>query len=60
MNNANILIFFETIFFSGLILAWAIWEFLSVSRLQKRNAAEKEKEAREATAQVGENPSGPS
>lgn len=36
MDQPNILIFFETVIFSLLILAWACWEFFSVSRVQKR------------------------
>ena len=45
MDQPNILIFFETVIFSILVLAWASWEFFSVSRLQKK---QKEEEARAA------------
>lgn len=45
VDQPNILIFFETVIFSILILAWASWEFFSVSRLQKK---QKEKEAAKA------------
>lgn len=47
MEQPNILIFFETVIFSVLVLAWASWEFFSVSRLQKK---QKEEEAKAAEA----------
>lgn len=47
MDQPSILIFFETVIFSILILAWASWEFFSVSRLQKK---QKEEEAAKAAA----------
>lgn len=49
MENPNILIFFETVIFSILILCWAAWEFFSVSRLQKKTREE------EAAKAAGEN-----
>jgi uncharacterized protein YpmB len=51
MDQPNILIFFETVIFSILILAWASWEFFSVSRLQKK---QKEEEAAKAAAENGD------
>jgi len=44
LDSSNILIFFETAIFSFFVLAWASWEFFSVSRLQKK-AREDEAEA---------------
>lgn len=49
MDQPNILIFFETVIFSVIVLAWASWEFFSVSRLQKK---QKEEDAR--AAETGE------
>ncbi|MFN0025276.1 MAG: hypothetical protein ACKVS5_15400 [Parvularculaceae bacterium] len=48
MENPDILIFFETVIFSILILVWAAWEFFSVSRLQRKTREE------EATKAAGE------
>ncbi|MFN3958858.1 MAG: hypothetical protein ACK4NP_02980 [Parvularculaceae bacterium] len=47
MGQPNILIFFETVIFSIIVLAWAGWEFFSVSRLQKK---QKEDVAKAASA----------
>ncbi len=48
MDNSNILIFFETVIFSLLVLVWAAWEFFSVSRLQEKT---REEEAAKAAAE---------
>jgi hypothetical protein len=48
MDQPNILIFFETVIFSILILAWAAWEFFSVSRLQKKLKEEEAAKAADA------------
>lgn len=48
MDQRNILIFFETVIFSALVLGWASWEFFSVSRLQKKQ--KQEDAAKAATA----------
>lgn len=48
MDQRNILIFFETVIFSTLVLGWASWEFFSVSRLQKKQ--KQEEAAKAATA----------
>lgn len=45
MDQPNILIFFETVIFSIFVLAWASWEFFSVSRLQKKQQEEDAKAA---------------
>lgn len=47
MGQPNILIFFETVVFSIIVLAWAGWEFFSVSRLQKKQEEEAAKAAGE-------------
>jgi bacteriorhodopsin len=48
MDQPDILSFFETVIFSILTLAWASWEYFSVSRLQKK---QKEEAAAKAAAE---------
>lgn len=47
MDQPNILIFFETVVFSIIVLAWAGWEYFSVSRLQKKQKEDAAKAAGE-------------
>ena len=54
MNQPNILIFFETVIFSILILAWASWELFSVTRLQKKQKDEEAANAEESKAEGGD------
>jgi uncharacterized protein YpmB len=54
VDQPNILIFFETVIFSFIILAWASWEFFSVSRLQKKQKEEEAAKAAAAPADSGD------
>lgn len=54
MNQPDILIFFETVIFSILILAWASWELFSVTRLQKKQKEEEAAKASKAAAEGGD------
>lgn len=54
MDRGSILIFVETVLFSIIVLAWATWEFFSVSRLQKK---QKEEDAASAAAEPGDSKS---
>jgi hypothetical protein len=47
VDQPNILIFFETVVFSIIVLAWAGWEYFSVSRLQKKQKEDAAKAAGE-------------
>ena len=54
MDQPGILIFFETVIFSVFILAWASWEFFSVSRLQKKQKEEEAAKAPGRAADIGD------
>lgn len=54
MDQPTILIFFETVIFSALVLGWASWEFFSVSRLQKKQQEEDAAKAAAAPADKGD------
>ncbi len=45
MEQPGVLVFVETIIFSIIALAWASWEYFSVSRLQKKHKEEAERAA---------------
>ncbi len=53
MNQPNILIFFETVIFSLLVLAWATYEYISVTRLQKKTREEEAAKAKPAQETQG-------